>query len=86
MQTRAIIEAALSVTAKKIKVNPEIMIPLVGNVKEVSLQRGSVSQTIEEIKRERKLKKLPFEVKIGTMIEVPRAAITADEVAKVAEF
>ncbi|MBN3040662.1 MAG: pyruvate, phosphate dikinase [Candidatus Omnitrophica bacterium] len=86
MQTRAVIEAALDVNAKKVKVKPEIMIPLVGNVIELSLQKKIVLQTIETIKKERKLKVLPFELKIGTMIEVPRAAVTADEVAKEAEF
>jgi len=86
MQARAVIEAALNVSAKKIKVCPEIMIPLVGHVKELTLQKQDVLDIIEKIKKERKLKKLPFEVKIGTMIEVPRAAVTADEVAKAAEF
>ncbi|MFH1363496.1 MAG: pyruvate, phosphate dikinase [Candidatus Omnitrophota bacterium] len=86
MQTRAVIEAGLAVKAKKLKVHPEIMIPLVGNVKELSMQKEVILQVIEEIKKERKLSKLPFEVKIGTMIEVPRAAVTADEIAKVAEF
>lgn len=86
IQTRAIIEAALNVTAKKIKVRPEIMIPLVGHVKEFLLQKQVVLDTIEKVKKERNLKKLPFEVKIGTMIEVPRAAITADEIAAEAEF
>jgi len=86
MQARAIIEAALNVSAKKIKVHPEIMIPLVGNVKELTLQKQDILNVIEKIKKERKLKTLPFEVKIGTMIEVPRAAVTADEVAKAAEF
>lgn len=86
MQTRAIIEAALVVNNKKIKVRPEIMIPLIGNTKELALQKQIVIDTMEKIKKERKLNKLPFEVKIGTMIEVPRAAVTADEVAKVAEF
>ncbi len=86
MQTRAVIEAALAVKAKKVKVSPEIMIPLVGNVIELTLQKDIVLETIEEIRKQKKLKKLPFEVKIGTMIEVPRAAVTADEIAKVAEF
>lgn len=86
MQTRAIIEAALNVSAEKIRVKPEIMVPLVGNVKELQMQKVIIEDTIEQIKREKKLKKFPFEVKVGTMIEVPRAAITADEVARVAEF
>ncbi|MFH1772346.1 MAG: pyruvate, phosphate dikinase [Candidatus Omnitrophota bacterium] len=86
MQTRAIIEAALNVSSQKIKVNPEIMIPLVGNVKEFDLQKELINETIESLKKEIKIKNLPFSVKIGTMIEVPRAAITADEIAKSAEF
>jgi pyruvate,orthophosphate dikinase len=86
MQSRAIIEAAINVKAKGIKVNPEIMIPLVGNVKELNLQKEIVLNTIETIKKKKKLKKLPFDVKIGTMIEIPRAALTADEIAESAEF
>jgi pyruvate,orthophosphate dikinase len=86
MQTRAIIEAAVNSSRKGIKVKPEIMVPLIGNVKELELQKEIILQTIEKIKKERKLTKLPFEVKIGTMIEVPRAAVTADEIAKAADF
>ncbi|MBN2483804.1 MAG: pyruvate, phosphate dikinase [Candidatus Omnitrophica bacterium] len=86
MQTQAIIEAALHVHTRDIKVKPEIMVPLVGHVKEFEMQKALIVQTIEMVKTKRKLKKLPFEVKIGTMIEVPRAAITADEIAKLAEF
>jgi pyruvate,orthophosphate dikinase len=86
MQVRAIIEAALVVQAEGFKPYPEIMIPLVGNVKELQLQRDLAEKVIAQILTERKLKKLPFPVKIGTMIEVPRGAITADEIAEVAEF
>ncbi len=86
MQTQAIIEAALNVHKNKIKVNPEIMVPLVGNVKELVLQKEIILNTIKKIKKEKKIKKMPFEIKIGTMIEVPRAALTAYEIAKVAEF
>ncbi len=82
MQARAIIEAALSVKGSR----PEIMVPLVGAVKELSLQKQVILDEIEKIKAERKLKKLPMEVAIGTMIEIPRAAVTADEIAKEAEF
>ncbi len=82
MQVRAIIEAAIEVR----KCEPEIMIPLVGNVKELALQRQLAEQTIAQVMAEKGLKKLPFPVKIGTMIEVPRGAITADQVAEVAEF
>lgn len=86
MQTEAIIEAALAVAKRKIKVQPEIMIPLVGNVEELRLQKDIILKTIDKIIKSKKLKKLPFDIKIGTMIEVPRAAVTADEIAKVAEF
>ena len=86
IQTQAIIEAALNVTGKKIKVSPEIMVPLVGHVKELILQKEIILETIKKVINERKLKRLPFAVKIGTMIEVPRGAVTADEIAKEAEF
>jgi pyruvate,orthophosphate dikinase len=82
MQARAVLEAALEVPGSK----PEIMIPLVGNVKELSNQKKLVLEVLEKIKVERKLTKLPFELKIGTMIEVPRGAVTADEIAVEAEF
>jgi pyruvate,orthophosphate dikinase len=86
MQVRAIIEAALKVCGEGFKPHPEIMIPLVGAVKELQLQRELTEKVIQQVKAERGLKKLPFPVKIGTMIEVPRGAITADEIATVAEF
>jgi len=86
MQARAVIEAAFSVVEAGIKVEPEIMIPLVGNVTELALQKKLVLSTIEEIKKQKNIDKLPFEIKIGTMIEVPRAAVTADEIAQEAEF
>jgi pyruvate,orthophosphate dikinase len=82
MQVRAIIEAGLEVK----KCQPEIMIPLVGNVRELALQRRLAEEAIAQVMAEKGLKKLPFPVKIGTMIEVPRGAITADQVAEVAEF
>jgi len=82
MQARAVIEAAFHVKGAK----PEIMIPLVGNVKELIHQKRIVLETVEQIKKEKKVKKLPFELKIGTMIEVPRGAVTADEVAREADF
>ncbi len=82
MQVRAIVEAALKVKGSK----PEIMIPLAGHVKELALQKQVALDTIEAVKKEQKLKKLPFPVCIGTMIEVPRAAITADEIAEEADF
>jgi pyruvate, orthophosphate dikinase len=86
MQAHAIIEAAFNVANKKIKVQPEIMVPLIGTVKELDIQKKLILDVIEDIKKAKKINKLPFPVKIGTMIEVPRAALTADEVAETAEF
>ncbi|HHE51490.1 MAG TPA: pyruvate, phosphate dikinase, partial [Candidatus Acetothermia bacterium] len=86
MQARAIIEAACNVYSEGIKVHPEIMVPLVGNVKELELQRAVIEKTAQAVLTERKLSKAEIPYKIGTMIEVPRAAITADEIAKEAEF
>jgi len=83
MQARAIIEAAIEVKKKGKTVLPEIMVPLIGTVKELSLQRDIILEVAEKVMEE-KGEKLDF--LIGTMIEVPRAAITADEVAEVAEF
>jgi pyruvate,orthophosphate dikinase len=80
MQARAVIEAAYEVKGSK----AEIMIPLVGNVKELAHQKQLVEDVFEEIKKRRKAK--PPVIKIGTMIEVPRGALTADEIAKEAEF
>jgi pyruvate,orthophosphate dikinase len=80
MQARAVIEAAYAVKGAK----PEIMIPLVGNVKELANQRQVVLDLYADIAR-KKGRKLPY-LKIGTMIEVPRGALTADEVATEAEF
>jgi pyruvate,orthophosphate dikinase len=83
MQTRAIIEAALQVAAKGTKVEPEIMIPLVAHARELEILRSVVEEAAEEVFR-RKKKKIPY--KVGTMIEVPRAALTADEVVRHADF
>ena len=80
MQARAIIEAAYAVEGAK----PEIMIPLVGHVKELAHQRAICQAVYDEIAKQ-KGKPLPY-LKIGTMIEVPRGALTADEVAQEAEF
>jgi len=82
MQARAVIEAAFAVKGCK----PEIMIPLVGHVKELAHQKNIVLDVLEQVKAEKKVKTLPFELKIGTMIEVPRGAVTADAIAKEAEF
>jgi len=83
MQTRAVIEAAINVSRKNIKVVPEIMIPLVGDVKELKYVKDVVVRTANELIEKSGVK---IEYKVGTMIEIPRAAITADEIAKEAEF
>jgi pyruvate,orthophosphate dikinase len=83
MQSRAIFEAASNVQSRGIKVKPEIMIPLVGNVKELIHQEAIVRRVAAEVMKEKKTK---FTYLVGTMIEVPRGALTADEIANVAEF
>jgi len=83
MQARAIFEAAADVAKKKIKVKPEVMIPLVGFRKEFDLQAEIVHRVAKEVMAE---KKISFEYQVGTMIEVPRGALTADEIAHGAEF
>jgi len=84
MQVQAIIEAACELYKKeKIKVVPEIMIPLVGNVKEFINQKELAIRIADEVIKKFKIK---LDYKIGTMIEVPRGALTADEIAKEAEF
>jgi pyruvate,orthophosphate dikinase len=83
MQARAILEAAIDVAAEGVKVRPEIMIPLVGARKELDDQARVVRATAEKVFAERG-KRIPFLV--GTMIEVPRGALTAGEIAKTAEF
>lgn len=83
MQTRAIIEAALELKKEEVTVIPEIMIPLVGNVREYINQRAIVEQTAEQVFGEFN-DRLGF--KVGTMIEVPRAALVANQIAKEAEF
>jgi pyruvate,orthophosphate dikinase len=86
MQVRAIVEAACNVLDEGIDVHPEIMIPLVGHVKELVLQRELASRTAEKVLDERGKTKETIPYLIGTMIEVPRAAVTADEIAQEAEF
>ena len=86
MQVRAIMEAACNVFAEGVSVHPEIMIPLVGNVKELALQREISERVAEEVLSKKGLAKSDILYLIGTMIEVPRAAVTADEVAAEAEF
>ncbi len=83
MQTRAIIEAALACKARGIKVLPEIMIPLVGSLKELQNQANVINTTAAKVFEE---KGDTVIYKVGTMIEVPRAALTANEIAEVAEF
>jgi pyruvate,orthophosphate dikinase len=83
MQARAIFEATVNVIRTGKKVHPEIMIPLVGNVKELKLQEEIVRRTATEVMEETGLK---FEYMVGTMIEIPRGAVTADKIAEVAEF
>lgn len=83
MQTTAIIEAACKVAKKGIKVMPEIMIPLIGTVKEFDFLEDVVRDTAEAVIKKAKTK---IKYKVGTMIEIPRAALTADQVAKKAEF
>ena len=83
MQTRAIIEAALACQARGIKVMPEIMVPLVGSLKELQNQAAVIRETADKVFAE---KGDTVIYKVGTMIEVPRAALTANEIAEVAEF
>ncbi|AQT68048.1 Pyruvate, phosphate dikinase [Anaerohalosphaera lusitana] len=83
MQARAIIEAALNVKKQKKTVKPEIMIPLIGSVDELKLVKEEV---VDEIKQVFKEKGTRISYLVGTMIEIPRAALTADEVAEEAQF
>ena len=83
MQTRAIIEAALACKERGIAVYPEIMVPLVGSLKELQNQANVINSTATRVFEE-KGDSIPY--KVGTMIEVPRAALTADKIAEVADF
>ncbi len=83
MQARAIFEAACEVKKTGIDVHPEIMIPLVGHVNELKLQKEVVDRAAKEVMKAHKTK---VKYMVGTMIEIPRAAVTADEIASVAEF
>ena len=85
MQVTAITEAALNCKKKKIDAKPEIMIPLVGTVQELRVLRELAEQTIKEVKSAKKYTG-KLDIPIGTMIEIPRAALTADEVAEEADF
>jgi pyruvate,orthophosphate dikinase len=83
MQTRAIMEAACQLAKEGGKVVPEIMIPLVGDVRELSDQKVIVTRVAEEVMKQRKVR---VKYLVGTMIEVPRGAVTADEIAREADF
>jgi pyruvate,orthophosphate dikinase len=84
MQARAIFEAVVQVAKKGKKVIPEVMIPLVGSVQELENQKAIVKRVAEEVLQKAGLKKQEY--LIGTMIEIPRAALLADQIAKEAEF
>ena len=83
MQTRAIFEAACGLKKRGVDVRPEVMIPLVGEPKELSILRDLVEDIAGEVIAETKI---PMDYHVGTMIEVPRAALVADEIAKCADF
>jgi pyruvate, orthophosphate dikinase len=83
MQARAIIEAAVNLKIKGIDARPEIMVPLIGTLKEYELQAKIIKDTAEKVFAE---KGVSIDYMVGTMIEVPRAALTADKVGEVAEF
>jgi pyruvate,orthophosphate dikinase len=83
MQAQAIFEAAANVQKKGIKVNPEVMVPLVGFRRELELQSDIIHRVAKEVCAKKKVK---LNYLVGTMIEVPRGALTADEIAEVAQF
>ncbi len=83
MQVRAIFEATIELTRQGYKVKPEVMVPLVGIVKEFKILKEEIVKIADEIMKKENLK---FEYKVGTMIEIPRACVTADEIAAEAEF
>ena len=83
MQARAVLEAAVEAKKKGIKAKPEIMIPLVGFAKELEIQVAVVHETAKAVMKETKTR---ISYSVGTMIEIPRGALTADEVAETAEF
>ncbi len=83
MQARAILEAATELTKKKIKVLPEIMVPLVGTKKELDHQVAIIHQVAADVAKQSKIK---VNYMVGTMIEIPRAALVADQIAQTAEF
>ncbi|HUW31712.1 MAG TPA: putative PEP-binding protein, partial [Planctomycetota bacterium] len=83
MQARAIMEAACECQKKGVRVFPEIMVPLVGTIMEMKLQHDLIKETADQVIEKKGVK---VEYKIGTMIEIPRAALVADEIATIAEF
>jgi pyruvate,orthophosphate dikinase len=83
MQVRAIIEAACLVTREGVEVKPEIMIPLTSHVNELKFQRALLEEEANKVMKEQGIK---IDYKFGTMIEIPRAALTADQLAEYAEF
>ncbi|MFH1539154.1 MAG: pyruvate, phosphate dikinase, partial [bacterium] len=83
MQVRAIMEAACNLAKRRKKVHPEIMIPLTGHINEMKKAKEIVKRVAEEVLKEQKIR---VKYLIGTMIEIPRAAVTADEIATEAEF
>ncbi|MBP7734774.1 MAG: pyruvate, phosphate dikinase [Spirochaetes bacterium] len=83
MQARAIFEAACQLKKEGVNVKPEVMVPLVGHVKELIMQKNIIVETAEKVMKEKKVK---VDYMVGTMIEVPRAAVTADEIAAEAQF
>jgi len=84
MQVRAILEATVELTKAKKKIMPEIMVPVVGTDKEVGNKKSIIDQVYKAVCKKYKVKKIP--VMVGTMIEIPRAALTAGKIADVAEF
>ena len=85
MQVRAIVEAAIECVAEKVRAIPEIMVPLVGTVAELSLLRKEAEQVIDQVRKEMDFKRR-LDINIGTMIDIPRAALTADTIATEADF
>ncbi len=85
MQVTAIVEATINCKQAKIDAQPEIMIPLVGTAKELASLRELTLQTIDRVRKEKKYSG-KLDIPVGTMIEIPRAALTADEVAEHADF
>jgi len=83
MQARAIFEAAAKLVKEKVKVSPEVMVPLIGTKAEMDNQAALIRAIAEEVQKEQKVK---FAYMVGTMIEIPRAALTADKIAATAEF